>query len=162
MKTHSRVTLLFALGASIVLAGCGIKSRPIPPQFARPERIADLNAASVQGGIRLSWGRPERYTSGARMRDLGKFEIMRSDDSGAIRQIAEIPVTDLQRFRQQRHFAYVDSDTEIGKRYRYQVVSITTDGYESQPSAAAEIVRAVPKPPPNPETYVLPTPVPPP
>ncbi len=74
--------------------------------------------------------------------------------------ISALAVEDLQRFRQQRHFTFVDTDTVVGHRYRYRVVSITTDGYESLPSNQAEIVRTVPKPPPNPENFVLPTPVP--
>ncbi len=94
------------------------------------------------------------------MRDLGRFEILRASGGELPSVITQVSVTDLQRFRQQRHFSFVDGETEIGHRYRYLVVSITTDGYESLPSNQAEIVRTVPKPTPNPETFVLPTPVP--
>ena len=132
----------------------------MPPSEVRPVRTTDLAAFSVSKGIRIRWSRPERYTGGARMRDLGKFEILRASGGGEPQVVADIAVTDLQRFRQQHHFSYLDTDTEVGHRYRYQIISVTTDGYESLPSNQAEIARTLPKPPPNPETYVLPTPVP--
>jgi hypothetical protein len=160
MKIHARIILLFLAGALILYAGCGVKSRPLPPSEVRPQRTTDLVAVSVSNGIRIRWSRPEHYTGGNRMRDLGKFEILRASGGGEPQVVADLAVTDLQRFRQQRHFSYLDTDTEVGGRYRYQIISVTTDGYESLPSNQAEIVRTVPKPPPNPETYVLPTPVP--
>ena len=155
-----RIIELIALGAWLCCAGCGVKSRPLPPEDVRPERITDLEAASVAKGVRITWSRPEHYTGGSKMRDLGKFVIMRASGDGAPSAIADIPVTDLQRFRQQHHFSFVDGDAEVGHQYRYQIISMTADGYESLPSNRAGIVRAVPKPPPNPENFVLPTPVP--
>lgn len=161
MRTGSvGILLLTTISVALVYAGCGIKGRPLPPELVRPERITDLEAVSVANGVRIRWSRPERYTGGARMRDLGKFEILRATAGGAPSVIAEVPITDLQRFRQQRHFVYVDTDTTVGQRYRYQIISFTTDDYESLPSNQAEIARTVPKPPPNPENFVLPTPIP--
>ncbi len=160
MRIHARIILVFLAGALLLFAGCGIKSRPLPPSEVRPQRTTDLAAVSVSNGIRIRWSRPERYTGGGRMRDLGKFEILRASEGGEPRMVADIAVTDLQRFRQERHFSYLDIDTEVGRRYRYQIISVTTDGYESLPSNQAEIVKTVPKAPPNPETFVLPTPVP--
>ncbi len=160
MKIHARLILVLLIGAGLLYAACGIKSRPVPPEAARPQRITDLEALSVGNGIRIRWSRPEHYSNGGRMRDLAKFEILRASGGGEPQLVADIPVTDLQRFRQQRHFAYVDTDSAIGSRYRYQIISVTKDGYESLPSNQAEIVRAVPTPTPNPESFVLPTPVP--
>jgi hypothetical protein len=160
MRINERIILLLLAGALILYAGCGIKSRPVPPSQVRPQRTIDLEAVSLTNGIRIRWSRPEHYTGGGRMRDLGKFEILRASGGGEPRMVADIPVTDLRRFRQERHFSYLDTDTEVGRRYRYQIISVTTDGYESLPSNQAEIVRTVPKPPPNPENFVLPTPVP--
>jgi hypothetical protein len=160
MRMGARLIVPFLMGAWLLSAGCGIKSRPQPPSAVRPQRIIDLTAVSAGNGIRIRWSRPERYTGGGRMRDLGKFQILRATGGGAPQLIADIPVTDLQRFRQQHHFSYLDSDTEMGRRYRYQIISLTTDGYESLPSNQAEAVRAAPTPTPNPENFVLPTPVP--
>ncbi len=161
MRPYARIIIvLLVAGIGLLHAGCGIKSKPEPPEAVRPQRIMDLTAVSVAKGVRIRWGRPEHYTGGGRMRDLGKFEILRSSGGELPSVVSEIAVTDLQRFRQQTHFSYLDVDTVVGHRYRYRVVSTTTDGYESLPSNQAEIVRSVPKPAPNPENFVLPTPVP--
>lgn len=149
-----------ALAASMLWLGCGVKSPPIPPQQAIPERIVDLTATSAVGGIRLGWGRPDRYAGGKKMRDLGEFEIERAEGPGAFRPLVDIPVNDQERFQQQRHFDYIDSATEIGHSYKYQVVSVTQDGYRSEASNVAQTTRVVPKPPPNPENFVLPQPTP--
>lgn len=149
-----------AIAACVLWLGCGVKSPPVPPQQAVPERIVDLTAASGKDGIHLGWERPDRYAGGRRMRDLGKFDVYRAQDSGGYRPLVEIPVNDQQRFQQQRHFDYVDSATEIGHSYKYQVLSETQDGYRSVPSNEAEATRVVPKPTPNPENFVLPQPTP--
>jgi len=151
---------LLAFVAATAWVGCGVKSPPVPPQAARPQRILDLRAVSVEDGVRLSWGRPTTYEAGGRMRNLGSFAILRSDGQGIFRKVGEVPVTDQQRFQQQQMFAFTDHDTTIGHSYTYQVVSYTQDNYRSAPSNPVEIERTVPRPPPNPETYVLPTPTP--
>ncbi|HYA35711.1 MAG TPA: hypothetical protein VEF03_08820 [Candidatus Binataceae bacterium] len=151
-------TLVSILGAATV--GCGVKGVPIPPEAAVPERIADLDAFSDKDGIRLSWGRPFRYSGGRKLRDLGSFEIDRAEGSGAPRVIAKIPVTDQERFQQQRSFDYLDANTQIGHSYRYTVIAETFDGYRSPPSNEAQAFRSAQPAPANPETYTLPTPTP--
>jgi len=149
-----------SFAAAAVWVGCGVKSKPVPPEAARPQRILDLRAASVKNGIRLTWGRPTAYEAGGSMRNLGYFEVTRADEHGGFRPIGEVQVTDQERFQQQQSFSFIDSDTVIGQTYSYRVISHTQDGYKSQPSNEATIQRTVPKPPPNPETFVLPTPTP--
>ena len=94
------------------------------------------------------------------MRDLGGFTITRSAADGPYQNVGEITVDDQGRFQVQRTFTYTDAATELGRSYRYQVISSTTDGYHSEPSNIVTIVRKAPQPPPNPENFVLPTPVP--
>ena len=154
------VVALLAFVAAAAWVGCGVKSPPVQPRAARPQRILDLRAASVENGVRLNWGRPTTYEAGGKMRNLGLFAIMRSDGQGVFSNVAEVPVTDQQRFQQQQLFAFTDRDTTIGHSYTYQVVSYTQDNYRSAPSNPVEIERTVPRPPPNPETFVLPTPTP--
>jgi hypothetical protein len=149
----------FAIAAS--WTGCGVKSKPVPPSQARPQRILDLRATPVKGGIRLTWGRPTTYEAGGRMRNLGHFVIMRSDEQGnGFRQIAEVQVTDQARFQQQQVFNYIDRDTTLGQSYAYEIIAYTEDNYKSMPSNEVSLVRTVPQPPPNPENFVLPTPKP--
>jgi hypothetical protein len=151
-------------GLTIVAAalwiGCGVKSQPVPPQRAIPERIVGLSAAIQKSGILLTWERPEHYAAGGRMRNLDRFEVMRASVTGEYQKIGTVPVTDQQRFQQQRRFRYLDKDVQVGETYRYEITSETDDGYRSMPSNEAVITRTIPKPPPNPEHFVLPTPTP--
>ncbi len=153
-----------ALAASMLAGalglGCGVKSEPVPPEYAVPKRIVDLRAASRRGGIQLIWARPDQYAGGAKMRDLGQFEVFRAEGRNAYRMLAGIPVTDQERFQQQRRFTYLDRTAQVGGAYRYEVFSETLDGYRSQASNEVEVTRLKLGPAPNPETFVLPTPTP--
>ena len=158
-KPLAALLLCVAL-ANLGWLGCGVKSLPIPPEAARPEKIQNLEASSSNNGIRLSWTRPETYAGGARMKDLGGFTIARAGADGSYQKLEDVPVTDQGRFQIQHTFNYTDSAAEVGGTYRYYVISNTTDGYHSEPSNVATIVRRAPKPPPNPENFVVPTPSP--
>jgi len=149
-----------ALTALFFIGGCGVKSPPIPPESAVPERIVGLEASPQKHGVMLSWERPDHTAGGGRLRDLGSFEIDRAENTDAFRQLTEVAVTDQDRFQQQRQFSYLDSTAEAGHQYRYQVFSSTLDAYRSDPSNEAEITYQVPKPPPNPENFVIPQPKP--
>jgi len=142
------------------LAACGIKGAPVPPEFAHPERVTDLRASADMSGIKLTWGRPTRYSGGHAMRNLGGFVILRSEDVRPLEPLVELPVSDQERFSVQHEFSYIDDETTLGHRYRYEVVSKTTDGYTSEPSNEAAFTRIRPAPPPNPEKFKLPKPKP--
>jgi hypothetical protein len=146
--------------ATTLFLGCGVKSQPIPPEAARPEKIAGLEAANAKEGIRLSWDRPELYAGGAKMKDLGSFSISRADEGKPAEKIGDIQVHDEGRFQVQNNFEFIDGSTIMGKTYHYQVISSTTDGYVSEPSNDVSIVRRNASAPPNPDTFVVPTPVP--
>ena len=148
--------LAATLAASIFALGCGVKSPPIAPERAVPERIVGLTAISEKNGVLLSWERPDRTAGGGKMRDLGSFEIDRAENTAAFQPLIGIPVTDQDRFQQQRKFTYLDGGAEVGHHYRYQVISSTLDSYRSDPSNEAEITHELPKPPPNPEDFVIP------
>ena len=154
------LTLAIAALASAIVLGCGVKSQPIPPEAARPEKIAGLEAANAKEGIRLSWDRPELYAGGAKMKDLGSFSIMRAEEGKPAEKIGDIQVHDEGRFQVQNTFTFIDGSTVMGKTYHYQVTSSTTDGYVSEPSNDATLVRKHASAPPNPENFVVPTPVP--
>jgi hypothetical protein len=162
MKSRAALISAVALAAALFTIGCGVKSPPIPPEQAVPERIVGLNASSEKDGVLLSWERPDHTAGGGKMRDLGSFEVDRAEDTGAFRSLTEIPVTDQDRFQQQRKFTYLDAGAQVGHHYRYQVISSTLDAYRSDPSNQAEITHALPKPPPSPEDFVIPQPKPPP
>ncbi len=154
------LALMISALASAVFPGCGVKSQPIPPEAARPEKIAGLEAANAKEGIRLTWDRPENYAGGAKMKDLGSFTISRAEEGKPAEKIGDIQVNDEGRFQVQNTFTFIDGSTIMGKTYHYQVTSSTSDGYVSEPSNDVAIVRKNPSAPPNPENFVVPTPVP--
>ena len=154
------LALMIVAVTNMVFLGCGVKSQPIPPEAARPEKIAGLEAANAKEGIRLTWIRPENYAGGAKMKDLGSFSISRAEEGKPTEKIGDIQVNDEGRFQVQNRFEFIDGSTIMGKTYHYQVTSSTTDGYVSEPSNDATLVRKHASAPPNPENFVVPTPVP--
>jgi hypothetical protein len=154
------VALMIAAFGSAPFLGCGVKSQPIPPEAARPEKILGLEAVNSKEGIRLTWPRPDNYAGGAKMKDLGSFTITRAQEDKPAQKIGDIQVHDEGRFQVQRTFTFIDGSTIMGKTYHYQVTSSTTDGYVSEPSNEVTVLRKNPSAPPNPENFVVPTPVP--
>jgi len=141
--------LLLAACCATVPA-CGRKTFVKPPELVAPERIDSLAAANGPDGIRLTWARPTRYADGSRMYDLGAFRVERSADGVAFAALATVEVTDRDRLQQARRFRWADPDTVVGQTYQYRVISLTTDGYVSQPSNVATLERAIPTPAPKP------------
>jgi len=152
--------VMITIFAAVTLPGCGVKSAPVPPEYARPERILSLRAQAAVGGIRLTWQRPSHYYGGKSMRDLGSFVVMRAEGDSPMTALVNIPVTDQERFQVEEEFSYLDRETRMGARYRYTVVSGTLDGYHSVPSNEVEFTRITPPLAPNPDTYKLPAPSP--
>lgn len=153
------IGIVIVLGVAIGLPGCGVKSAPIPPEYARPERILDLRAAADGRGIKLTWSRPAHYVGGHSMRDLSAFVIKRADGDGPLTALVNIPVTDQERFQVEDEFDYLDGETTIGNRYRYTVTAKAA-GYNSDPSNEVEFTRIKPPASPNPANFKLPTPSP--
>lgn len=126
----------------LVLLSCGQKNRPMAPELVRPEPPADLVAANAPEGVKLSWGRPEKYTGGKRMNDLGRFVIERAPGDGteaAFAQVADIQLDDQGRFRPQPRFTWMDTGVTEGESYAYRVTAVTLDKYRSAPAGPVTI-----------------------
>ncbi len=129
------------------MAACGRKAPPRPPEDVAPKTIADLAATNTTEGIRLSWSRPLTYTDETRMPDLAGFIVERAIGTtlpAAFKKVSLLEVSDRDRFRQEKHFQYVDPEVEPGTDYRYRVVSFTLDRYFSAPSNVVTITRTSP------------------
>jgi hypothetical protein len=146
---HRWLRLVVLAVGVLLLPACGRKTPVRPPSFVAPEVIVDLSATNAEDGIRLSWKRPGRTADGSHLYDLGSFRVERSATGGPFTKLATVAVTDQERLRQAQHFSWLDSDVQVGEFYAYRVVSFTTDGYESEPSNVASVVRAVPTPRPS-------------
>ena len=154
---RARLALLACAGLVLVTA-CGRKTAVRPPEDVAPARITDLKASNASDGITLSWGRPHNVAGGGSLYDLGNFVVERSVSGGPFVFLTRIDVTDQTRLRQQRHFRYSDTDTTVGEAYGYRVLAATLDGYVSEPSNVADVVRAIPTITPTPASTATPTP----
>ena len=137
-----RRTALVLLGLACALGACGRKALPVAPELVQPAAVENLAAIATPEGVRLSWLRPTNYTGGARMNDLGGFEIERAPGEGAAPKfvkIVTITLEDQQRFRKERHLEWVDKDVRAGERYLYRVTAVTLDGYRSAPAGPVNL-----------------------
>ncbi len=161
MNRVRRAIVLAGLATALALAaGCGVKGPTLPPEQVKPERITRLRVLADKDGIRLTWPRPDSYAGGKVMRDLAGFAVMRAQGRVPMTSVAELPITDRERFQKMDRFEWVDTATVIGSTYRYQVISMTDDGYRSDPSNEVAFTRVPPAAPPNPESFALPAPSP--
>ena len=115
-------------------AACGLKADPRGVDQVRPRVITSLVSKPAADGVHLEWLRPTNYLNGQRMDDLGGFLVFRGVPDHVAEQIADIQVTDRERFRPEKIFEYVDKDVSKGGHYYYRVISYTLDKYYSRPS----------------------------
>lgn len=145
-----RGPLLVALAVSLLAVACGRKSDPRPPELTVPRSPEPVVASNVAAGIRVQWRRPDEYVDGARFDDLSQFIVYRACEAAPdFERIAEIPVSDRDRFRRQRGFDLVDHDPALGVACRYRVFAIAGDGQPSEAAESATILRALPVPSPT-------------
>ncbi len=71
-----RWVILLALG--LLLAGCGRKTLPVPPQGLLPAPISDLAYTLDPDGVTLSWSYPRRLENGAPLDRVDGFELIRA------------------------------------------------------------------------------------
>ncbi|MBI3303412.1 MAG: fibronectin type III domain-containing protein [Deltaproteobacteria bacterium] len=110
-----------------------------------PEPTNDLTLEVDGKGIKLRWGRPQKYVDGSDMDDLGGFVVLRAvqngtGKTGAFTQLATVTVDDRDRFRKAKKFSYTDEQLTADTLYRYRVQAFTLDGYYSSPSNTVELV----------------------
>ncbi|MEW6594481.1 MAG: hypothetical protein AB1413_06375 [Thermodesulfobacteriota bacterium] len=74
-----RYSLLLLVVAMLALAGCGKKTRPVPPGDVQPAAISDLAYELDEKGVTLSWSIPIRTVKGGRLPYvIEKFELYRA------------------------------------------------------------------------------------
>ena len=127
--------------AALVAAGCGNKTPVLPPETIQPRAATALVASVVPGGVQLTWRRPTEYSGGARMRDLGGFEIQRApgDGSGGFALVGTVELDDQFRFRPEREITWLDTTVAPGFRYLYRVIAFTVDDYRSAPAGPVAV-----------------------
>jgi hypothetical protein len=128
------------LAAVLLLAACGLKTPPLPPEAVQPREATSLVASSTTGGVQLVWRRPTEYSGGRRMNDLGGFEIERAETIGDFVGIGDFQLSDEQRYRQDRRLEWTDASAVPGATYRYRIIAYTLDGYRSTPAGPVEVI----------------------
>jgi hypothetical protein len=148
-------TLVAAALAALALA-CGRKASPRPPQFVIPRSPEPVQVSAVPEGLKVTWHRPRTYVDGTSLDDLGSFLVLRScAPEWMVTPVAQLPVTDRERFRKGMTFSLVDHDVGRDAECVYQVIATTTDDYSSPPAEGV-----FPPPPPTPTPEPTPTPTP--
>jgi len=133
---------VLVLVTPLVLAACGLKADPVPPELVKPRPAGDLAAHSIPEGVKLTWDRPVLYTGGTRMNDLGGFDIHRAPDlEGPVHYVLvhTVELDDQTRFRKERTLEWVDTSVAVGESYRYEVTAFTLDGTRSKPAGPVRI-----------------------
>ncbi len=134
--------------ALVLLAAvaCGTRNRPLPPELVQPEAPSALVAKSLAEGVRLTWRRPMKYSSGRNMRDLQGFDIERANGADGVdfAKVGRFELTDQTRFRKERAIEFTDTSAVDGATYRYRIVAFTLDGYRSVPSESLAITHRAP------------------
>lgn len=126
---------------ALALGACGLKADPKPADLVRPKAISTLTGEITPDGVHLAWQRASTYVNGQRMDDLGGFFVFRGSLGQEAELIADIPVTDRDRFRPEKKFEYLDKQAAPGTSYYYRVISYTTDKYYSAPSNQVTIAQ---------------------
>jgi hypothetical protein len=74
--------LLALVVAGGLLAGCGRKGPPVPPERRLPAAVQDLTAAVAGEGVRLGWTLPRVRVDRSPLRDLRRVEVYRRPETG--------------------------------------------------------------------------------
>lgn len=71
--------LLLLLAVTVLMPGCGKKTRPVPPDTVQPAPIRDLQYALDEKGVTLTWSFPTRTVKGERLPyTIEGFELFRA------------------------------------------------------------------------------------
>ena len=97
----------------LALAACGRRSPPLPPELVQPLPPTSLVARSIADGVEVAWHRPDKYSGGQHMRDLGGFDIERAlvdgPGAGIFVRVDHLELTDQYRFRIDPRIQWIDA-----------------------------------------------------
>ena len=129
----------------MIIAGCGKKGDPIPPQVKLPI-VADLTAVSLSEGIILRW------SLNVQTEGVGGFKILRSVTSRGdeacpgcpqdYHPFLEVAITD-ERLRREgtAGFRYIDTDVGGGSFYSYRIAVCNRARYCGEASNEAGTIQ---------------------
>ena len=85
MKRHdfSPVTLVILLAVTLLVAGCGRKTLPVPPQGLVAVPVADLTSTMDETGVELVWSAPQVTTQGEPLPLVAGYDVLRAQVEAA-------------------------------------------------------------------------------
>ena len=133
-----------------LVASCGVKAPPLPPEFVVPKKIDDLKVKKEDGGVLLKWTKPKENTDDSTLDDLLGFRVFRKDIpdedidcppcSGEFEEIYDFTLVAPGRANIKGDTIYLeDLSLSSGITYIYMVVSRNSGGFYSDPSNTIEV-----------------------
>ena len=148
---RKRFILLISLAALLLVAGCGKKGPPVPARVPVPGGIRDLSGEVKDGVLFLSFSIPQRDSTGAELKDLGGFRVLKACGScmGGFEPFREIRLEEKQGYTVVGNRIYIyDDDLKENFRYSYRVHPMTRLGTAGEASNTFTITwDKVPPPP---------------
>ena len=134
---------------ALLLAACGVKAPPTPPDLIVPEAPGDLRAIVREGRLYLSWGLPKKNVDGSKPADIVEFEILRGEGSCPRCPISLSPWREIEVPEGKEAFLWEDTHLEAGMTYRYRVRGVNHWGFAGPPSNEVRVTWIAPPPPPR-------------
>ncbi len=142
------VLLTLGLGLILVMAGCGVKTPPVPPRSTPPAAITGLVYTLNEDLVTLSWSIPTGKATGST--GLGGFTIYRAvtslDDPvcdgcpALFRRIAVVDFQTLMAGNPDRKTATFRQTIEKGYQYIFKVTACSREGQKG-PDSNRVVVR---------------------
>jgi hypothetical protein len=149
--TQKRYILVISILILFLCAGCGRKGLPVPERLPVPGGIKDLSGEVKDGVLFLSFTMPQKDSTGAGLKDLGGFRILKSCGScmEGFEPFREIVLAEGQGYTIAKGKIYVyDDDLKKGFQYSYRVHPVTRMGTAGEASNIFSITWQTPPDPP--------------
>lgn len=81
IEGRKRVACAGVMGMLVLIVGlygCGVKTRPLPPQQVMPKPISDLRYELSEKGVTLSWSYPNETVNGSDLEEIASFDLYRA------------------------------------------------------------------------------------
>jgi hypothetical protein len=146
------------LTGMLLLAGCGRKTAPVPPEAAVPAPVGDLTGELDPEGLTLHWSWPRKTEKGATLRQVSEFVIERAEDPAdgfcadcprRYQTVASLEGGPLPERPEAAGLSYRDQNLRPGYHYSYRVRSSLGWRVVSAPSTPVGLVWQVPLTPPT-------------
>lgn len=146
------------LAGPLLLAGCGKKTPPVPPETAVPAPVADLTSEVDPEGVTLRWTWPRKTEKGASLRRVNDFTVERAEDPAdgfcadcplRYQTIGNLEGGPLPERPEAASLSYRDQNLRPGYHYSYRVRSSLGWRVVSAPSTPVGLFWQVPLAPPT-------------